>query len=81
MIKKRKGHPRPCLLVVVVAHVADSIEKSRVTDWRFVGTKKLHELPEVLQAKTKTSLQNYLKNFLTSYLTTACIEPEYYSVI
>ena len=42
--------------------------KSRVTDWRFVGIKKLHELPEVLQAKTKTSSQNNLKNFLTSYL-------------
>ena len=49
----------------------------RVTDWRFWGIKKLHELPEVLQAKTKTPSQNNLKNFLTSYLTTACIEPEY----
>jgi len=51
-----------------------------VTDWRFSGIKKLHQLPEGLQAKTKTSSQNNLKNFLTSYLTTACIEPEYYSV-
>ena len=39
--------------------------KSRVTDWRFVGIKKLHELPEVLQAKIKTASQNNLKNFLT----------------
>ena len=52
-----------------------------VMDWRFSGIKKLHQLPEVLQANTKTSSQNNLKNFLTSYLiTTACIEPEYYSV-
>ena len=74
---KRKGH---CRGHDSTRHALCVSGKSRVTDWRFVGTKKLHELPEVLQAKTKTSSQNNLKNFLTSYLTTACIEPEYYSV-
>ena len=79
---KRKGHSLDCHVISRGSLLAGRMMANQgVTDWRFSGIKKLHQLPEVLQAKTKTSSQNNLKNFLTSYLTTACIEPEYYSVV
>ena len=38
-----------------------------VTDWRFSGIKKLHQLPEVLESKLKSSQKNILK--ITSHTT------------
>ena len=70
---KRKGHSLDCHVISRGSLLAGRMMANQgVTDWRFSGIKKLHQLPEVLQAKTKTSSQNNLKNFLTSYLTTAC---------
>ena len=55
-----------------------------VTDWRFWGIKKLHELPEVLESQLKSSQKN-LKNHINTLISSTTIKdsfkPEYYSVI
>ena len=57
-----------------------------VTDWRFSGIKKLHQLPEVLESKLKSS-QKYVKKHLDLLIITQPLtikdsfKPEYYSVL
>ena len=55
-----------------------------MTDWRFVGIKKLHELPEVLESQLKSSQKNILKIISRTLISSTTIKdsfkPEYYSV-
>ena len=55
-----------------------------VTDWRFWGIKKLHELPEVLESQLKSSQKNILKisshTLISSTTIKDSFKPEYYSV-
>ena len=72
-------------LVSEASLLAVMMVNQRVTDWRFWGIKKLHELPEVLESQLKSSQKNILKitshTLISSTTIKDSFKPEYYSVV